>query len=128
MTSSQIKYILKLKGFNTDEWTTLYKEGATELGVVGLSGDNNLVVDPTCLQFFFDTTNELLYTKRYYGRPYTVKDDLHTIKVTFNNKDYYCMPKDGQIYDKVLGYVCEAVDFSVIVAFYPQEKSVFSNY
>lgn len=128
MTSSQIKYILKLKGFSTDEWTTLYKEGDTELGVIGLAGDNNLIIDPTSLQFFFDTTNELLYTKRYYGKPNTFKDEIHTIKVNFNNKNYYCMPKDEQIYDKVLGYVCEVVDFSTIVAFYPQEKSVFSNY
>lgn len=128
MTSSQIKYILKLKGFSTDEWTTLYKEGDTELGVIGLAGDNNLIIDPTSLQFFFDTTNELLYTKRYYGKPNTFKDEIHIIKVNFNNKNYYCMPKDEQIYDKVLGYVCEVVDFSTIVAFYPQEKSVFSNY
>ena len=55
MNSSQISTILTKFGFKAGVWTTLYSQNANiHLGLIGLQGDNNLVINPTNIQFYFD--------------------------------------------------------------------------
>jgi len=130
MTTEQIRYILNINGFNTDEWTTLYIDNPKSIGVIGLSGDNNIIVNPTSIQFFFDTTNELLYTKKYYGngKPSKEQKDTFTIEVEFEDNTYYFEPSPNQLFNEHLGYISEAIDFNTIVSILPQKNSVFSIY
>ena len=64
MTSAQIKYILDTKGFPVNEDTTLDDGTINSLGLIGLFGDNNLLVYSTFTKFYFDTKNSLLYVKK----------------------------------------------------------------
>ena len=128
MTTEQISYILGINDFNTDEWTTLYRDDPKSIGVIGLAGDNNIIVNPTSIQFFFDTTNELLYTKKYYGKPIKEQKGTFTVEVEFEDETYYFEPSPNQLFNEHLGYICEAIDFNTIVSILPQKNSVFSVY
>jgi len=130
MTSAQIKYAIESYGFRMNTWTTLFDPSkAINIGLIGLAGDNNLVINPTTTQYYFNTADNLLYIKKYTGAPTDTQTTSNTIEVTYGGKQFYFAPQLDQIYDQSLGYIAEAVDFSTIVAFYPNIKdTVAVNY
>ena len=129
MTSNQIKYILTQKGYGNKikEWTTLIS-GDNGIGVFNLTSDVNILVEPTSVQFYFDTDNDLLYIRKYYGKPTLVKDDLHTIPVSINDKVYYYAPIPNQIEGSTVGYFSDCISFKHICAIYDKKHSCYRNY
>lgn len=129
MTTAQIQYILTQKGFGTkvNEWTALLSVD-NNIGLFNLTSDANILVNPSSVQFYFDVKNELLYTRKYYGKPTTVKDDIHTIPVSVNDTIYYFIPADNQFESPEIGYFSDCISISNICAVYDKYHSCYNNY
>lgn len=127
MTTKQIKYILELKGFEPDKWTTL-DNGTNGIGVIALFGDNNLLVSPGTTQFYFDTDEEMLYVKKYGGKPKLEMDDIYCIPVKINEQTYYFAPRTEQFLDNTLGHFSDCFSFANICAIYDKKHSVYNIY
>ena len=129
MTKTQIEYILKQKGFSSPsgKWLTLDSPG-NGLGVIGLFGDNNILINPYTTQFYFDFDEEILYVKKYGGKPKTELTDRYNIPVVINNKTLYFAPLTNQYEDATLGHISDCFSFSNICAFYDKVHSIYNLY
>ena len=120
MNASQISTILRKFGFETGVWTTLYSQSANiHLGLIGLQGDNNLVINPTNIQFYFDNENGLLYYRTYTGKAYTERLNNEQYEIVYEGKKYYMRPLNCNIEISGIGKVAGAVCYQNIVGFYP---------
>ena len=120
MTLSQISTILTTFGFKAELRTTLFSQNADiHLGLIGLYGDNNLVINPTNIQFYFDNENGLLYYRTYTGKAYTERLNAKQYEVVYEGKKYYMRPLNCNIEISGIGKVAGAVCYQNIVGFYP---------
>ena len=120
MNSSQISTILSKFGFKAGVWTTLFSQTSDiHLGLIGLHGDNNLRINPTNIQFYFDNTNGMLYYRTYAGKAYTERINDEQYEITYEGKKYYMKPLNSYTEISGIGKVSGAVCYQNIVGFYP---------
>lgn len=129
MTTTQVSTILGKYGFSTGEWTTLYSATADiQLGAIGLISDNNLAVNPTTTQYYFDNANGLLYFRTYGGHAKTTKEHDTDYEVVFEGTTYYMNPVNSNIAISGVGNVSGVVSYQEISAFYNYSDSVAKHY
>ena len=116
MTAEEITYSLSLKGFKPNEWTSL-ASSKNSFSMIGLTGDNNIYVNPTRIYFYFDITDEILYMMKVAGKPSTKNIYKDSQSVLYNDKLYYFAAHT----DYVLindAKVTDCIQFDSICAFY----------
>lgn len=128
MKATQINYILQEKGFNTDEWTTLYSNSKNDIGIIGLVSDKNIFTNQLNTQFYFNTDTSLLYIRHLKGKGSTIQIDDKTVPVVVNGETLYFAPQKGQYNDPEIGYWAECLTFDSIVAFYDKRHSTYNLY
>ena len=120
MTLSQISTVLTKFGFKAGVWTTLFSQNADiHLGLIGLYGDNNLVINPTNIQFYFDNENGMLYYRTYTGKAYTERLNNEQYEIVYEGKKDNMRPLNCNIEISGIGKVAGAVCYQNIVGFYP---------
>lgn len=111
MTAKQIQAL----GFTTDAWTTL--ENVCKL--IGIESDDRLYIQPEANQFYFDTTDNLLFVRYTDGLSlYSGTLPNGYARISVNGVDYITKIAKTNANDSTVGKYHLAVDFKRIVGFY----------
>ena len=114
MTGSQIESY----GIPVNQWTTL--ENA--FGAIGLMGDNNLYINPTSIQFYFETDSDSLFLRRTVGSAYPLAKNASVrpgyALIVHDGKEYEVRVAGNAFKDATVGYYHDLVSFDSVVGFY----------
>ena len=117
MTTSQIQ--AALPGISFNNWITLenFCRG------MSIEPDYKIFVNPIGMQFYFDTTNELLFTRDTAIRPEILRRMRRTnadvtIHTLFDDKDHTVTLEDGGIEDSTVGRYHSVYSFENIIIFF----------
>lgn len=115
--------ITQLSAYNIpmNQWTTL--KGIFDF--ISLDGNNNIFVDPLGTQFYFDSTDEVLFVRFTTGKPLLVSETPiappDSVAISYNSKNYYVSLVPGGVVDSTVGRYHELIGTDSIVGLYKNQ-------